>query len=269
MPVNNQVSEIFIWSSNVDCKSTAKWAETSALPAVQQYTNQVVMIGSSSAVSMISISHLIFKFITIYQLILSLDICCGQLILLPELDYTSNFGIYNYIQTGSFLSFQLIKDGNVYDDGIVKQDILQLLFCIQYTDTTVGYEICFCFGTSTITLYRTAQHHYYIHFLCLLIEYILFYLEFVMINIFQEISKYKYGYNNVKQNTLQLLFYFQNTDTTVGYRVRIYFGTSTINLSSTAHCYYYFIYFLCLLSVYFSFFFCLFLYLFPLFIVNC
>ena len=66
---------------HVDCKSTAKSAETSALPAVQQYLNHFISFGSSSAVAMIPISHLVNQYIIIHLLILSLDICRGQLVL--------------------------------------------------------------------------------------------------------------------------------------------------------------------------------------------
>ena len=172
MSVCNKFNKSFIGALNVDCKSTAKSAETSALPAVQHYPN-VIMIGSSSAVTMISISHLFNKFIIIQQMILSLGICCGQLKLFI-LDYLANLIYYIYTETGSFYLYRLFHTeiGSInnfqkiseygYKCDIVKQDILQLLSLIQYTDTTVGYWICLYSGTSTIIISsRAAQYHVY------------------------------------------------------------------------------------------------------------
>mmetsp|Transcript_76309 Transcript_76309/g.68429 ORF Transcript_76309/g.68429 Transcript_76309/m.68429 type:complete len:260 (+) Transcript_76309:338-1117(+) len=81
MPIVSQVHDLVNESFNADCKSTAKAAETSALPAAQHHINYILLVGSSSAVAMIPISHLVSKFIIIHQLILSLGICRGQLIL--------------------------------------------------------------------------------------------------------------------------------------------------------------------------------------------
>ncbi len=133
MFIFNQVSALSFSTLNVGCKSTAKYAETSSLQAVQHYLNYVLLVGSSSAVTMISISHLMSKLIIIYQLILSLDICRGQLVLF-DLDYTLNIEwYYSYLlNNDSSLLFQEIS-GFIYTFDIVKQDILQILSFIYIT----------------------------------------------------------------------------------------------------------------------------------------
>ena len=172
MPVLNQESILSHGLLIVYCKSIAKSAETSALPAVQHYLKYVLLFGSSSAVVMVLISHLVINLIIIHRLTLSLGICRGQLVLYG-LDYTANLILFYYSETGSFNLYQQISE-NIHKYGIVKQNILQLLFCIQDADTAAGYGICICFGTSTFNISSTAQYHCHIYILYLLNKFFVF-----------------------------------------------------------------------------------------------
>eukprot|EP01084_Bolivina_argentea_P162163 282237_1 len=86
------------------CKSTASSAETSALLAMKRLnSNGYALIGSSSSVTIISISHWLcnFFFIT-HQLILLLGIWSGQLfvetyLLLGSIKLVILFGVIIYI----------------------------------------------------------------------------------------------------------------------------------------------------------------------------
>ena len=175
MPDFNRVPVSNIGEWNVDCKSIAKSAETSALPAAQHHLNHMVLVGSSSAVAMMLTSHLMDEYNIIQQLILSLGNCRGQLILF-DLDYIANILMFYYSNIENFKLFYYIETGllylvqeisrNIYKYDIVKQNILQILSLIQDADTTAGYGICLYFGTSTFINYRTAQYHCHIYLLC-------------------------------------------------------------------------------------------------------